>query len=236
MGIQKVWLACISLLTCMTYLFAEDAKPPLKAIIFDFGGVIATVERDLFLQYISADLNIGTSEAYKLLKNLYRHLEKGGADKDFWMEHLRILGYTETEMKDWLTRWDSFKPKTLKEIPGMLEIVSQLQAQGYCTPLFSNVTEDYARIIHRVGLYKLFKPLFLSYKMGTKKPDPQSYQYVVKALNLSPKACLLIDDCQENIEGALKEGLDGIHFQGPSQLIKELSKRGIMLEVSHASP
>ena len=48
------------------------------------------------------------------------------------------------------------------------------------------------------------------------------YQIALERLAVQPEAAVFVDDFIENIEGARKLGIQGIHFQSPDQALAEL--------------
>lgn len=225
----------VALLFCCTIAFFQcQAKVvPIKAVIFDFGGVIAATDRALFVDFLSESLDISKEKAIALLKELHAHKDRGGTDIDYWNTYIDTLGYDYKRKRFWMRQWDRTKALSVKEIPGMIDLVQNLQAQGYQTPLFSNVTENLAETVFKSGYYDYFEPLYLSYQMECEKPDEQSYRMVLDGLQLKPEVCVFIDDKLENVEAAKKIGIDGIHFKSAPQLIEELKKRHIDVKVKH---
>ena len=225
---------CLALLICcLSDCYAET--PQIKAIIFDFGGVIATKDSELIVDFVSKSLESSPEDAIALLKELHAHKESGGDDIDWWNDYLDSLGYEYSLKRLWLRQWDRVKSLSIKEIPGMLDLVQQLQEMGYRTPLFSNVSETLAESVCKAGYYDYFDPLYLSYQMNFEKPDPQSYQIVLDDLQLDPEACLFIDDRPENVDAARKLGIDSVHFINPAQLIQEMKKRHIEVGETHVA-
>jgi glucose-1-phosphatase len=72
----------------------------------------------------------------------------------------------------------------------------------------------------------LFQWHFCSYEFGTKKPDPESFTRLLKALNRAPTDCWFIDDKKSNVEGARIAGLAAHHFQNAERLRNEAISMG----------
>lgn len=56
-----------------------------------------------------------------------------------------------------------------------------------------------------------FKEIFLSYKIGLRKPDAEAFQFVVQAIGMPAGRILFFDDVLANIEGARACGLQTVH-------------------------
>ena len=54
--------------------------------------------------------------------------------------------------------------------------------------------------------------MFLSYQIGTRKPDPLIYRHVLEALDTPAEQCFFIDDRSENIDSAREAGIHAHQF------------------------
>jgi len=68
----------------------------------------------------------------------------------------------------------------------------------------------------------------ISAEVGLRKPDPRIYQLTLRRLQLEPGETLFIDDKVRNVEGARVLGMEGILFESPAQLQRELLERGLL--------
>lgn len=219
--------------------WAKEVQP-YKAIIFDFGDVIATYDRALEIDFVKDSLNISRKEAIAMLKKVQEmELEDDEQDVyEYLLHFVRSHGLSTDQSRFWIRQWNQIMSIALKEIPGMLDLVKALNNKGFMTPLFSNVTSYHARAVAKAGYYDHFEPLFLSYELKAEKPDLKAYSLVLKQLSIPAKECLFIDERPENVEAAIQVGMDGILFESPAQLVEELHKKGIQVhirKVAHAS-
>jgi HAD superfamily hydrolase (TIGR01509 family) len=90
--------------------------------------------------------------------------------------------------------------------------------------MLSNQLPEIAVYCRQKGWFSHFKRVFLSFDVGYIKPDPRSYQTVLKELGIQASEVILIDDKKENIDGAVKCGMKGIVFQSAEQLRADLEK------------
>ena len=97
----------------------------------------------------------------------------------------------------------------------MLELVSQLKAQGYGLHLLSNASLRFYQYQNRFPVMKMMDSVHISASMRLIKPDPKIYQRVLEEQGLQPEACLLIDDLKDNIQGAQACGIHGYQFSTP---------------------
>ncbi len=210
----------------------EVKKTAIKVIAFDFGGVIAKGNREEVNQFISKALNVPMEAALKARDELKAYTRQGkGKEIDFWIAYAKSNGIKLPE--NWQEQLDQARLKALKEIPGMVNLVKNLQKQGFQTALLSNVRLEQARVKSQLGFYKLFNPILLSYQTGIHKPHPQAYYQLLDELHVPADELLFVDNKPENIKGAQAVGIDAILFSNVEQLIKELKQRGIDVSSSH---
>ena len=75
---------------------------------------------------------------------------------------------------------------------------------------------------------KRIKNPTLSYEIGWMKPAPESYLAAARDVGFSPEACFFTDDKQENVEGAIKVGMEALQFGGAEALRTQLVERGVL--------
>lgn len=197
---------------------------PPKAIVFDYGGVVARIDRRPVLEYISESLDKNYRKVKKDFASdeLYKALQQ---PKSFWEE------YAGRPLSDeWFAKLDSLKKMVIQETPGMSEILKKIKEQGIQVALLSNTNPHRARFIESMGGYDLFDPILLSCYLGAKKPQQQIYQQLLKSLAWEAKDCVFIDNRPDNVKGSRQCGMDGIIFISLDQLIEELKKRDVKIE------
>jgi epoxide hydrolase-like predicted phosphatase len=200
-------------------------KNQIKVFVFDFGSVIAKTDHQEIAHFIAQSLDLSDSEALEALKQLKECNLQGKKEQEFWIDYAKAKDIQLPE--NWIEKLNEAQLHALKEIPGMVALVNDLQRQGYQTALLSNVRKTHADIKRKLGFYDLFHPLLLSYEIGARKPDPEAYTILLNTLKVPPQTIIFIDNKPENIKAARSFGLDGILFISKDQLIQELKKRGI---------
>jgi putative hydrolase of the HAD superfamily len=73
---------------------------------------------------------------------------------------------------------------------------------------------------------QLFPQCFCSFEFETKKPDPESYRRLLKALGQQAQDCWFIDDKKSNVEGARLAGIDSHHFRSARLLAEAAAAKG----------
>lgn len=218
------------LLFFIAYLFLLSStteathQTKIKAIVFDFGGVIARVNTSELTEFFTTHLCIDKGTLKEARKEMQAYVSKGGSEKEFWEQYAISLGRTLPD--HWFNQFDRVFRNSIIEIPASFRIVKELQRQGYQTGMLSDVSQYQANILRKLGYYNLFNPVLLSYETGVEKPHPEAYKNLLKELKLPADSVIFIDDKVDNVEGAKKLGIDSIHFINPNQLMEDLEKRG----------
>lgn len=186
----------------------------IKAVIFDYGGVVGDIDRESVLNFISKSLNVDQKEALALAHGWKKTFEV--EDEFYWQK-------TKNVSEQWCEEFNEVVLAAMHQNDAIVSLVKELQKKGYVTALFSNVTKGAAKWLEKKNYYQHFNPLFLSYEMGLVKPDPKAYEYVLAELNLKPQEVVFVDDKKENVEAALGLGWQAIHFNSEATFLKELS-------------
>lgn len=201
----------------------------IKAIVFDFGGVIAKSDHDEIANFIAKSLDISPQEATAASLQLKQQLLQGENEVNYWQVYANSKG---KKLPDhWMDQLNEARFQSLKVIPGMVDLVKELKKQGFQTALLSNVRKSQAEIKSKLGYYELFQPALFSYEIGANKPDLKAYRILLDRLQLPPESILFIDNKLPNIEAAKSLGMDAIQFDNTDQLIKDLKQRGIEISL-----
>ncbi len=101
---------------------------------------------------------------------------------------------------------------------GTHELLNNLKKQ-YRLHIITNGFEQVQHFkIKNSGLEPYFDNTFTAEKVGYKKPHPQIFQTALKIANTSNNTSLMIGDSLEaDIEGALKVGMQAIHFNSHAE-------------------
>ena len=202
-------------------------NPPIKAIAFDWGGVLIedpapgvlrllTVRfqctREELVPHLAVymdDFQRGFVSEEQFLTNLAVRLNRPNIEKPFWKEALKGVYREQTVVHD---------------------IAWSLRKRGYVIGLITN-TEMPARDFHLECNYDFFDARIFSCEEGIIKPEKGIYTLMAKRLNVANNELLIIDDKRENIEGAINAGAFGIIYKNPKQLAAELVSYGISISV-----
>lgn len=196
-----------------------------KAVVFDFGNVMASPDPNHVIQFLSTTFSLNEEEFKKANDEKKFAMKRGISEENYWIEFGEKKGISMPE--NWADLYQAELKAALGINEKMYALVDELKAQVQVAML-SNIWESLAKRISVHGLYDPFEPCLLSYQMGVEKPDPKAYQLLLEALPHQPKEIVFIDDLPENVEAASALGLDAILFESAEQIRTELKDRGLL--------
>lgn len=102
----------------------------------------------------------------------------------------------------------------------LIEYAKQLKA-AHKTALLSNIGDQVIEHLFDGKVDEYFTEVFLSYKEGIAKPNPDAFRLVAARLGVNPEDCVMIDDLASNCEGAELAGMQSIqHITNESTIAK----------------
>lgn len=189
-----------------------------KNIIFDLGGVVIDLQRDMAVRALDT---LGIKEASHLLgeygqKGPFLLLETGEmTDAELYDLLLPMCkpGTTCTDLRD---AFEDF----LEALPlERLETIRQLREEGFSLYVLSNTNPimfhhwiDNAFRAEGKSINDYFDGIVVSYQEKTMKPDPQIFQNLVDRYHLNPEETLMLDDSEANCQSARSIGLSAIRI------------------------
>ena len=198
----------------------------IRAVLWDFGGVILTSPFDAFARYeaerglpagfirrVNSD-NVHTNAWARLERN---ELSAGGFDEAFAGESA-ALGH-RVPGRDVLTLLvGDVRPQMVRA----LDIVRAAGLRNTC--LTNNVVEggwtterpDVADVMARFDL------IVESSRVGVRKPEPAFYELACEMLAIDPLACVFLDDLGINLKPARAMGMATIKVGDPDVALTEL--------------
>lgn len=111
-----------------------------------------------------------------------------------------------------------------------IAIAERLHAAGYPLGILSNTCDchwEYCLAKPFPFLHEVFPVHALSFRLGQMKPEPEIYHKAARLCDYPPKNIFFVDDRKENVEGAASAGYDALLFESPTQLLRELTRRGL---------
>lgn len=104
----------------------------------------------------------------------------------------------------------------------LIEYAQSLRSD-YQTALLSNIGDQVMERLFDGRVDDMFDVVFLSYKEGIAKPNPDAFRLAAEKLGLAPEECVMIDDIAENCEGAEVAGMQSIQHVTNESTIAQLT-------------
>jgi len=199
-------------------------KPDIKAIVFDYGGVLVNDPDEKIIRDISDKFKMTYAESLEIIQQLVKPYQRGEiSNEEFWRKFSKMAGKELPE--NYKSLWvDKMEIKIDYQI---VDLVKKLKSKGFVVALLSNTILPHAQKNMENGCYDLFNPIVLSFEVGTRKPEEKIFQIMLEKLNLPAKNCVYIDDNKEYADISKKIGMHGIKFESYEKLIEDLQKLGI---------
>lgn len=104
--------------------------------------------------------------------------------------------------------------------------------RSHKTAMLSNVNRQFVDgLFTRSEMAELFDTVVISGEAGLAKPNELIYELTATKLGLLPEECVMIDDSELNVNGALAAGMQGIVFATLEQCQTDLNE---LLEKNNA--
>ena len=198
-----------------------------KNLIFDLGNVLYDID---FVKMYGAFESLGIpnfENHFTLNKSdqIFFDLEKGLITEDAFCVGFNALYNLNLKKEQIIGAWNALLVGYRKE---SIDWVKENNGK-YATFLYSNTNQihyDYfiPQFAQEIGgnFENMFKTPYYSHKMGQRKPDPASFQYILDNEGLIASETLFIDDNEPNVIAAASVGLQVLYLQQGMRVEKDL--------------
>ncbi len=184
----------------------------IKAVVFDFGGVLMRTADAAGRREWEARLGLPTGELERVVPGSDQWIEAqhGRITPDaYWQwvaDQLQVDAAVISHLRE-----DYFRDDRLDL--SLIDLIRNLRQQGYKVGLLSNdaLTLEH-KLRHELVIYDVFDAVVISAAIGIMKPDCRAYEAIAQALDVAVSASVLIDDNAANIEGAQDCGMQAIFY------------------------
>lgn len=181
---------------------------PVRAVIFDFGGVLCFHPSEDRVQRLADLLEVPTDE---LLPIFWAHridYDAGILDsRAYWTGVAEAAGRPVDDallqrlVQCEIELWNNYDQR-------ILHWAAHLRSTGIRTAILSNLPRVLGEALRATpGFLDPFEHLTFSYELGIVKPDADIYQDAVRGVGVSASEALFLDDRPENVAGARAVGL-----------------------------
>lgn len=205
-------------------------KSNVQHIIFDLGNVILDIDYQLT---IDAFKKLGVEDfanhfSKQKQSNFVDDFEMGKVSEYEFIDYAKQFCNPVTSTESVIDAWNAL----LLDIPiRRLQILQQLQLD-YDLYLLSNTNiiheNEYNKTVKETCGYEnlnfFFDKVYLSHRIGMRKPNAEPFELILNENNLKPQDTLFIDDSIQHIKAADKLGIQTIHMDNSMTMEKDIFK------------
>ena len=200
----------------------------IKNVVFDFGNVLIKYDPT----YIASQYVSDPEDLELIVEVLFDRLYWDKLDDDTITDEelvsavcARLPARLHEISKEIYYNW----PHHLPPIPGMWELVRRIKEKyGVRIFLLSNVGSYFVKFKDEFSVFAEMDKCIFSATVGHAKPNPDMYEYLVKACNILPEETFFVDDNEKNVLAARDFGIKSYLFDGDADAL--LSKFEEILE------
>jgi HAD superfamily hydrolase (TIGR01509 family) len=200
----------------------------IKAVVFDFGGVIRLNDNENILERISQALGVPVVD----LKKAYwerNHLSNVQNMKweDMIIEVARVFdksARTENRIRKLVQEHEAAN----RINTDLLALFSMLRRAGLKVAILSNATSELRKHLEEDGIAPLVDEIVVSGEIGYQKPHKEAFDACFKKLGVLPEETIFVDDSPKSLEKANEIGYVPILFKNNDQLRVDLKKLRVL--------
>ena len=194
----------------------------IRAVFFDFGGVIMRTEYQAPRQHLAERFHMDYDDIDKVVfsSESARRASIGEiTEETHWAEVLKRLKLPLTEKQSFSDQFfggDVIDRKLVGYLRSLRGNVS--------TGLISNAWSGLRDFITKENIIDIFDTVTISAEVGVIKPEAKIYQLALEQAGVKAGEAVFVDDMKVNIEACEKVGMKGILFRGPEETIDQLNR------------
>ncbi|MBL8091902.1 MAG: HAD family phosphatase [Anaerolineales bacterium] len=194
----------------------------IKAIFFDFGGVIQRTEYQSPRQHLAQKFGMEYEDIDKLVFASPTAI-KATVGEIKVEEHWKAIAKRLKLGKDEIAKFESefFAGDVIDH--DFVRFIRSLRPK-YKTGLISNAWSDMREYIIRKKLDDAFDTLTISAEIKVAKPEAKIYLHALEQAEVKANEAVFVDDVSANIETCQKLGMHGILFRDVDEVINQIKK------------
>lgn len=211
-------------------MLKEKTHSTIKAVVFDFGGVIEVSEGGHLLQRIAGALGLEYSE---FRTEYFKHNHLSNVEDRRWedmiMKVVDSFGGNEAQKAriEEIVEEHRSRRKINTELISFFKL---LKEQGFKVGIFSNSNSQLRKRLNEKGIDAMVDEVVISAEIGHQKPHKEGFEILFKKLGVQPHEVIFIDDSPKSLEKASEIGYIPILFKDNEQLKSDLGKHGIFIK------
>ena len=184
----------------------------IKAAVFDLWDTLVPSHVDMHhLRELTKHSGVEMGEyvtRYERAVQLKKYTTFEELRSDFLKEFGPITN-DKTVLEEELIEVYSARMDEIDFFPEVRETLKQLRAEGLKLALLSNTESlNFGAIEKKLGLAELFDVVAPSFVVGTTKPNPEAFHFVLKKLKIEPREAIMVGDSRRaDVGGANAAGM-----------------------------
>lgn len=196
----------------------------VKALLFDLGGVILTVDFKKVFHSWSKLSSLSEQEIHDrfTFDECYEQHERGLIDAATFFDHQRHSLQLKGSDNELIAGWNAiFDTQIIESMDAIDAIRTRLPTYGFTN---TNQTHQLYWEENFPRARGLFKTLFVSSEIGMRKPDKEAFEHILNDIGVQAEELLFFDDSPENIEGAKRLGIQTVLVTGSDSVVAALKR------------
>ena len=194
----------------------------IRAIFFDFGGVIQRTEYQAPRQHLAQRFGMEYDDIDKLVFGSPSAMKATLGEinvKEHWKSIARRLKLQSHAIESFEA--DFFEGDVIDH--SILQLLRSLRPR-FKTGLISNAWSDMREYLVRKKIDEVFDTVTISAEVGVAKPNVNIYLLALEQAQVKAGEAVFVDDVAANIEACEQVGMKGILFKDPQESMEQLKK------------
>jgi putative hydrolase of the HAD superfamily len=197
---------------------------PIRAVVFDIGGVLQINPRTGWLERWCEGFQMTPDELHARLNSRGLNGSLGTCSESEWWAGLReITGMDDTQVEEFARDlWHEYVGTLNVEVAAYFKSLRPRYKTGILSNSFLGAREKEEALYHFSEMCDL---IIYSHEVQLRKPDRRIYALTCERLGVNPHEMLFLDDVEENITAAQALGIHAIQFKDTRQAIADVQAR-----------
>jgi putative hydrolase of the HAD superfamily len=198
----------------------------VRAVLWDFGGVILSSPFEAFASY---------ERAHGLPEGFLRQLNATNPDANAWARLERsevdLQGFAELYEAEAAAAGHRIDAGAVLALlsgelrPAMVQALRRIRGEGLVQACLTNNVAGMEGVRPELAeVMDIFDAVLESSKLGVRKPDPRFYDLALEAVDVGPTEAVFLDDLGINLKPARALGIQTIKVVDPDEALTELEE------------
>ena len=178
----------------------------LKAVLFDFDGVLADTEN----HHIAAWQRTLSVLGWQVADDVAARSTEID-DREFLSELFAGRGLPTDKVEDWVRRKQMLTVQLLRHsprlYPGVVDLVGRLRGKARLAVVSGTWRENIRVVLEAAGLTGSFETIIGKEDVISVKPDPEAYVLALRRLRLTARKAVALEDSPSGVASARAAGI-----------------------------